>query len=350
MHFDRPQRRAPEGLRHALAGLLLVIAAPWVPGAPSPVAQAQNLEPGSLLIFPVVRSEGAALSIVSVTNIDTSTATDVSYRYLEVVDNPVDPLTPLDCTLTTFTENLTPADTLTRTVECQYPAHTEGYLVVVAENPGSPGGPWSHNALVGNQFFVRDLGVLYSLIPLSFQSPQQPGNPTDNDTDGELDFDGFEYSAGPDRLYLDNFLASLGNKLILINLTGGTQFDVSVDVCIWNDNEIPLNGLLAFRCWFDERLDDLNVFFTLGFLLTSTMHDPTEWDVDCDGVGDLETGWARFNGLVAESSADAVPLPTILGAVAGNSVGLERGRPLWHTGSRVNGDFLKTSVDDPEFP
>jgi len=309
---------------------------------------AADPEPGSVLVFPSVHEVGFA-TLVSVTNVSPSAGTIARYQYLNTVPSGVgDPLMPADCFVETVFENLTPSDTLTVTVRCHNPVPSDGYLVVDAQSVAGDGSV-SHNFLVGSEFVATGNGAVYSLAAISFESPLQTGAGTDLDGDGELDFDGAEYAPCPDELYVDTFLASVGNRLTLINLTGGTAHVATVRITVFNDNEIPVGVELKFRCWFDVFLDLLSPAFSLPFLL-GTANAPSELDLDCDGVGDLETGWALIRGVTAESPDQLIPDPALLGAVTGTVLGFERGRPLWRRGENPNGDFLGTAPVHPEFP
>lgn len=311
-------------------------------------ASAQDPEPGSVLCYPSVR-ETAAATIVSITNTHPSMSIVANFSYVSVVPSTVgNPFEPDACFVNEVQHVLTPNDTITLAVRCDNPAAPlNGYLMVDAQTLA--GVSISHNYLIGSAFTVQGPSAVYSLAAISFQSPLPDGAPTDLDGDGELDFDGLEYTMCPQELYIDTFLASVGNRLALLNLTGGTPFTASLSITVYNDNEQPVVIDHKFRCWFDQPLDLINPAFSIFFLL-GTLHDPAEFDTDCNGTGDLETGWARIRGTVANSGMQIIPGPALLGAITGTTLGFERGRPLWRRGNNPNGDFLGVLPIHPEFP
>lgn len=257
----------------------------------------------------------------------------------------------ITCSVTDRIEYLTPADTLSVLTRCHNPvANAPGYVVVSAQNPNLFDMDWSHNFLVGSALVMNDQGGIYSVNAIPFESPLASGLPTDQDFDAQLDFDGIEYEGVPDTLYVDSFLAVPGSSLTLLNLTGGLNFTASVAFDIWNDNEAALSSTASLKCWRSQELSDWSLVFDGVFLRDNTPHDPQEFDVDCDLVGDIETGWVRINGLVASSPADAVADPAILGAIsAGPTALLDGGHLLWESRTKqLNGDFFKTGTVDPE--
>ncbi len=334
------------------------------------IGQADGRKPGSALVYPVHRSgvpdddaqEVGTLppdpffTLVCVTNTNThpvSGGTNVHMEFVNVAPDWTDPFKPLYCSVQNRTEYLTPADVRCFLVNCVNPGPlTEGYLVMSAQDPSSFQTPWSHDYLVGSEIVVNAASAIYQLNAIPFDSPQAPGAPTDVDGDGQLDFDGIEYEGVPDELYLDVFMPMMSPSLALLNLTGGTAFDASVAFTVFNDNEFALSTTLEFRCWFDQPLRRISLIFDETFLAMNTPDDPTEVDTNCDYVGDLESGWARIDGLNASSSAESIADPALLGAVTAPTqqiFNIGGGRLLWESVDlQLNGDFLKTGVDDPE--
>ncbi|MHC5211207.1 MAG: NHL repeat-containing protein [Planctomycetota bacterium] len=325
--------------------------------------------PGSVGIFPVHRSgtdpegAGAWFTIVSVTNTNLQPqtpqgfggSTNVHFEYVNTVRNPANPFLPLGCSVFDRVEFLTPADTLSVLTSCHdatAPGGQEGYLVVSAQDPAQAGVPWSHNHLVGSELVVNASGGLYGLEMISVASPLAPGAPTDlpdpltgDPPNGRLDFDGAEYSALPDALMIDSFIALVDSRLTLLNLTGGAQARNTVAVSAWNDNEFPLSTTLTFSCWFDEPLSSVSPLFTQGFLAFNTPNDPGEVDLRCDGIGVLETAWARIDSI-GVAQPGGTPIATdgvLLGAItAGPGSLIDGGRLLWESPeTQPNGAFLE---------
>jgi len=255
-------------------------------------------------VYPIHRSAPDAFTVVCVSNTNTDPITEwhtggmtnVKFDYVNMIPNPADSQLPNDCYVVDRVESLTPADTLCVLTACHNAANAEGYLVVTAQDPLSGlKTPWAFDYLVGSELVVTALGAKYAINAIPFRSPREIGCPTDQlkgDYDGQLDFDDVEYEAIPEKLYLDTFLAAGKSSLTLINMSGGTQFTAVAQFDVWNDNEFPLSATKLFRCWFEEPLSDVSLVFSEGFLSANTPHDPQELDIDCDGLGELETGWA----------------------------------------------------------
>jgi hypothetical protein len=291
-----------------------LICAALVVASLTPAAFAGGRNPGSALVFPVQRTGGAGnfFTLVSVTNTNTQPQTPqsfggstlVHYEYVNTVPDPANPAIPLACTVFNRVEFLTPADTLSVATWCHNavtPSGQQGYLVVSAQDPSKFDTAWKFDHLIGSELVVNAVGGVYSLNAIPFNAgPSDPaggglmdGDPTDVDLDGQLDFDGVEYEAIPDVLYIDSFVAILGSSLSLVNLTGGPHARNTVAFDVWNDNEFPLSATLVMGCWFDLPLSSVSPLFEQWFLVMNTPHDPQELDINCDGLGDLETGWAR---------------------------------------------------------
>ncbi len=332
----------------------------------SPAVMADGRTPGSVLIYPIHRSNSfetgpAWFTVISVTNTNLVPVTPINqlggstnakFEYVNVIPGPTNNL-PLDCQVIDVVEFLTPADTFSVLTNCHNAANAqEGYVVVTAQDPNSFSTAWSHNFLVGSELVVNSQGTVYGINAIPFDAIAAAKAPTDADGDGQLDFDNIEYEGVPDELILDVFYGVAGSSLTLINLTGGFQHTANVRFDVWNDNEQALSATLAFKCWIEEPLRAISLVFDGLFLANNTADDPTELDTNCDNINDVETGWARIRGSNASSSTESIPDPALLGALtAGPGPGLDSGRLLWESKAKqFNGDFFKTGTDDPEFP
>lgn len=332
-------------------------------------AFADGRNPGSVLVYPIHRSGLVAqptcecppavfFTVISVTNTNldfagTAGSTNVQFDYVNVVKNPFDPFHPLDCYVFDRVEELTAADTFSVLTSCHNAAGAqEGYLVVTAQDPDKFKTAWSWNYLVGSELVVTSLGGVYSINAIPFTSDVAERSETDLDGDDQRDFDDAEYEGIAEELYIDSFLALSGSSLTLINMTGGVDFKATVKFDIFNDNEFPLSATKSFRCWFEEPLTSIGAVFSQAFLENNTPNDPYQLDINCDLVGDIETGWAVIDGIVASSSAQTQPNPALLGAItAGPAPSIDGGRLLWESAEKqLNGDFLKVGVIDPEYP
>ncbi len=279
-------------------------------------AHAGGREPGSLLLYPVHRSGGGLFTVVSVTNTNTAPATvgslggstNAHFYYTNVTQDPLDPFRPLGCAIFDRVEPLTPADTFSALTECHdlgIGFEQQGYLVVVAEDPSQVNVPWSHNDLIGSVLILSATGFAYSLEAIALRSPAPTGSPTDIDNDQDRDFDGVEYELLPDRLYLDSFLDAADPQLVLLNLTGDHMDLQTVQFSVWNDYEVPLSATLVFQCWFEAPLTRISPLFGAAFL-AGVPNDPEELDTDCDGLDDIETGWAMIQSLGVRTPGGAV--------------------------------------------
>lgn len=324
-----PPRRARRALLEAwptkgLAPSLLLAGA--LAGAPA----AQAPSPGSVLVFPVHDSR-ALLTVVNVTNTDVGPggAVRALYRYVNVQPS-ANPLQPGHCSTLYRSEALTPGDTVSVLSACHGGSGTAGYLTVTAQHP-TAGYAIAHDHLVGSTLVVYPEGSVYTLAPYAFRSVLPQGSPTDVDLDGRYDLDGTEYEAPPRLLFADSFLAVANTRLVLLHLTSSMDDDVAVKLDIQNDNEFPLSVTFVFRCWFELPLQTLGGVFTQAFL-AGTPDDPDELDVNCDGLGELETGWFRVRPLVS-SGLGTVLDPPVLGALTAGPFDAEGGRILWGSGS-----------------
>ncbi|MEM7200795.1 MAG: hypothetical protein AAF628_11045 [Planctomycetota bacterium] len=328
----------------ALAGLALT--------ALAPTAAANGRNPGSVLIFPVHRSGPNAFSVITVTNTNLQPATPISlggstnlhYEYVNV--NPgTSPFRPLNCVIFDRVEFLTPADTLSVLTSCHnaVAGTVEGYVVVTAEDPTQFQTPWAFDYLVGSEIVISASGIGYSVNALPFSANMAPMTPTDLDGDGKRDFDNTEYDAIPDYLMVDSFVAVATSQLTLLNLTGGDQDINTVLLSIWNDNEFPLSTTLAFNCWFDQPLSRVSPLFTQTFM-SSVPNDPRELDINCDGVGELETGWIIIDSIDLSQPGGATLYDdgAFLGAITtGPGTNLVGGRLLWESvETQPNGQFF----------
>lgn len=339
------------------AGTLLALALLCAAGA-SPLS-ADGRKPGSLLVYPINRVK-SAFTTISVTNtnlqppigVTQGGATNVHFHYVNQLPDPTSKFKPLDCFVNNRTEFLTPGDTTTHLTNCHNFTPYDGYVVVVAEDPLLQTLAWSHNYLIGSEIVVNPNGGVYSLNAIPFRSLQPGRTATDRDGDGQYDLDGIEYEGAPEHLLIDSFMAFDSTGIVLLNATGGFAFDATMRFDVWNDNEFPLSALLTFRCWFEAPLRDVSLVFDGFFLANNTPDDPSELDTDCDGVDDIQTGWARIRGIQASSTAQSLLNPAVLGALTPTDDKLiDCAKLLWESPERqLNGDFFKFGSVDPEFP
>ena len=319
----------------AAAGMLFGLA---------PEAASQMLEPGSLLIYPVHRSGGGYFTIVAVTNTNTQPQTPVSFgggtnvhfQYFNVVANPNNAFQPLNCVDFDTTQYLTPADTFACLTSCHNATTAggqEGYLVVKATDPSQFNVAWSFDYLVGSEIVINASGATYGLNAIPFETSVPHGQPTDLNRDGRCQLDDREYDDAEEALIIPSYVALLESQLCLVNLTGDARDLNTVYMSIWNDMEIPLSATLMFNCWFDQPLTAVSPAFEESFL-SLLPNDPKELDIDCDNLGDLETGWALIDSIDVSTpgglqvASDGAMVGSI---TAGGKSMLGTGAVLWAT-------------------
>jgi hypothetical protein len=310
-----------------------------------PAVDAGGREAGSVLVYPIHRSSLGAVgsaagsqffTIISVTNTNTIPAvgvslggsTNVQFEYVNQDEDGV-------CSVIDRTEFLTPADTLSVLTNCHNAAGgNEGYVVVTAHDPAQFKTAWSHNHLVGSELVISGTGGVYNLNAFASAAIADEGD-TDDNGNGIIDFDGVEYEQLPDDLIIDTFFALNGSSLTLLSLGGGLNDTVNVAFDVWNDNEFALSATLAFECWIEEPLNNgISLVFDGGFLANNTPDDSGELDLNCDNIGDIETGWAVVRALNSN-----VPL---LGAITAGPgfASIDGGHLLWESGDKSDGSFF----------
>jgi hypothetical protein len=310
----------------------------------APAAMADGREPGSLLVYPLHRSDllnPAVFNVVSVTNTNRagSGETDVHFQYVNVSVTP-NPFLFANCTIADRVETLTPADTLSVLTSCHNGAtNAVGYLVVSAMNPEEVDTYWSFNHLIGSEQIVSLGGGIYGLNAIPFTSPQAAKADTDVDQDGRRDFNGTEYEGIADELYIDSYIGAIAGNIVLLSLTGG-EYLTNVDFIIYNDDEFQLSGQYAFACWTETALGLISGYFTAQGLAT-TPDDITELDITCDGLQEFDTGWAIVRPTTALSITSAnIANPAVLGALTNNAPPFMNARLLWESVTKqFNGEF-----------
>lgn len=326
-------------------------------------AAADAREPGSVLVFPIHRSAPWGFTVLSITNINTDPAlpwddggtTGLQFQYVNVLGDPSSS-SALGCFVFDRVETLTPADTMSVVTNCHNVSGIQqGYVVVSAQDPTLFKTDWKHDYLIGSEIVVTPMGRAYTINAVPFRAGEALAHQalTDLDGDGVQDYNGFEYELPPDELYVDNFIAATLSSLTLLDFTSGPLFTTSVKFDVWNDNEFALSATKQFRCWFEQRLPEVSQVFSESFLSINTPHDPMEFDVDCMGEGDLETGWARIRGNTASSFSAEINNPSLLGAITAGPI--EKlsfgGRLLWESKQRGRaGAFLNYSGSSSENP
>ncbi len=349
--------------------LPLAAASLLAPGVLAQDATQNNGRPGSLLVFPMFDNQQGIFTFVTVTNSNdtpgsgapNSPVVDAHFVYRNGVDCSVSPNTC--CLETNNTKPLSPNDTITVLTKFDT-GWTKGYLYVYAEATGTSSTPIKYDHLMGTMT-VFDIANSdsFEVPPYVFKagSAITQGNTTDLDGDGLRDLNGNEYEAVPDVHLVPRFIGqpdqvgpNSASELVLIPLTGGAQFTTLVNFLIYNDNEDVFSAQTTVQCWKRLYLNDLSGAFTNNFLVNSN-DNPAEY-IQLAGTTrgpapQLETGWFKFEGQIANSSATSKDNPALLGMridrvyvpnsniIAGASAALPYGK-----GSNPNGDLLPFGV------
>lgn len=301
-------------------------------------AQPVHGQPASALFFPVFDSGTNSDTLLTVTNTNTLLLScgngfrqgDVNIHY--VYFNSV------DCNEFDRTESLTPGDTLTVLASEHNPEVEEGFLWVEAQDPET-GEAITYDFLIGSCHVVKTTGgaagdFLWAYTPYGFTSLITSGAQTDcnsgayftdDDGDNDADFGGpdAEYSAFPERVYLDNFFAEdgvaidLDNKIYLMVASRGIT---DASILAWDNNENRFSIGTGFNCWFGDALQSISLQF-----LEENMDDNAADELELAGGANLYTGWLE---LIPAASP-------VLGAfyTVKNGTDLGAGRELQYTGT-----------------
>jgi hypothetical protein len=308
-------------------------------------AGADTVQPGSLLVFPNFDNTRSELSLLTVTNTNTDPVNgsiNVEFVYIN----------GLNCQEFNRTRTLTANDEISVVTKFDNPNMVKGYCYVFAKNK-TTGHATSFNFLIGTELvFIagtvdqHPIGVgIYEVNPWTFKAIPPTGSDTDVahgtvPANGLRDLDDIEYQAAPDKLLFPRFLGQGGpynvsEDLVLLNLTGGAQFNTTVDLLVFNDNEEAFSAQFNFTCWTRVHLDDISAVFDNDFLL-STDQDPGEIP-GTTPTNANETGWFWVNGDTANSTAAQFSDPAILGSLI---EGLSFATPGSQTSFSIGGSYL----------
>jgi len=350
------------------AGASVIVTYDYTPPSEKCIPGARDV-PGSLLLFPRFDNRPNRVTLVTVTNTNCDFAqgpgnlfegtVDVEFVYIGKYgpNNTV-----LPCLETNITRRLTPCDTITVITRFDNPNHERGFLYVFAKDPQTGQAiVWNH--LIGQAMFIggnsfdedpaRD-----ALNARPFLGIGREGSTTDDDGDGIRDLDGIEYSQAPDQILIPRFLGQqeendapdLGgqnnlfrSRLVLVGLSGGSQFDTVIYILGYNDNEVQFSSQYAFRCWDDPRLADISG----GFLETS-LENLGDAPDEILGANDKESGWIKIDGQVAFSNVDVINDPAIYAVL------FEQFGPYvvcdlpWELCTQANGDLFPNDIFEEE--
>jgi hypothetical protein len=281
-------------------------------------ALADGRNPGSLLLYPEFDNTRGVATVVTVTNTNSDVtplndgsglmAGDVNVHFIYVGRTGMNGY-DLACQEFDRTEHLTPNDTLSVITKDHNPQQERGYLYVYAVSQSGEAIPFDH--LIGNLLAVDGLYAFeYSMNPVAYRGIGD-GVITDIDGDGIRDLNGVEYEQTPAEILVPRFLGqggSFASELILIALSGGSQFTTTVDFLVYNDDEDQFSANRTFFCWERVLLTDVSTLFD------------NDWLKDFSGdnhykkLGDREYGWFKMDGGVASSFSKTIQDPAIYAA------------------------------------
>ncbi len=317
--------------------------------------------PGSLLLFPRFDNRPNNLTLITVTNTNCDFTEEGLQSYAGTVDvefvyigrygpNNID----LPCLETNITRRLTPCDTISVITRFDNPNAERGFLYVFAKDPQT-GQAIVWNYLIGQALYIgggalTDEPSRDALNARVFLGIGREGAPTDVDADGIRDLDGIEYSPAPDEILIPRYLGQdnmegkgmgpqFRSRLVLVGLSGGSQFTTIVYILGYNDNEVPFSNQYSFRCWDDPELLDISGSFSEQFL-DSSDNAPDE----IIGAPSKEAGWIRIDGQQAFSTQDVINDPAIYAVL------FERAGPYvvcdlpWELCSQTNGDLFPNGI------
>jgi hypothetical protein len=322
--------RFPAGLLRTAVALVAGATLAWAGGR----------NPGSLVVFPEYDNVGGRLTLLTVTNTNQDLvggSIDVEVVWLDGT-----PGAPLVCGETNRTYRLTPNDTLTLLSSHENPNAQRGFAYAFAKDV--QGRAVAFDWLIGDTLLLDPVFAFdYAVNPIVFSSPRGQGQPTDVDGDGLRDLDGVEYEAAPDRVLIPRFLGQgpiASSELILIGLTGGSQFTTLVDFLVYNDNEEVFSRNWTFRCWTKVPLATISSQFSQVFLAQQTNHDPAE----IVGYPQQESGWFEIDGNRAWSNATQFLDPAILAVLVESSGPRSGAETAFHDGFQTNGALLPNGL------
>jgi hypothetical protein len=298
-------------------------------------AMADGRNPGSLLLYPEFDNRAGIVTVVTITNTDAvGEDVDVEFVYIGRYDQQGD----IDCEEFNRTVTLTANDTLTLITNSHNPQHEQGYLYVFARD--GVNSPIAHNWLIGQVMTVDGLDAFeYSVNAVAYEGIN-PGL----DNNGLRKLDGSQYEMSPAEILVPRFLGqgmAYNSELILIGLTGGAQFDTTVDFLVYNDNEEEFSAEHTFYCWDRVHLMDISMVFENQFLANFTNNAANE----ILGAPHIEAGWFRMVGAQASSTSTTLPDPAVYGVLI-ERIGNRGAADLpFETGQNGNGALLARSLD-----
>ena len=282
-----------------------------------------EMNPGSLLVFPLFDVREGWATQLRITNTSDTSSVAVQLNFVcpgTREDNFCD---GLDRHIA-----ITPHGTFVGDVASFNPPCAEGYVVAFAENGAHEAVAFDY--LIGS-YHIAFAGTVEAAPAIAIQSAKAEGENLGDDglRFGGVTEDDADYKALPSRVFTD-FLAIvpgeagtpvIGSDLILLTLDAAVgEFNpvTNVDIDFWNANEMPFSTSWHFVCWTRVSLDKIDFNFLAANL--GTPH-----------------GSLTVEGMPSCPLAGACPPlftfdPTILGAINefGAVLGSRTKRNLFH--------------------
>ncbi len=295
-------------------------------------AAAQVQAPGSLLVFPEYDTRPGALTLTSITNTSPTQAVRIVLRDIDSDGNEF-----------LRTQDLEASETWVALHALLDPNAARGFAIAYVVPPNASEPPLDADVLVGSLTVVDAFvpGVL-TLPVLSFRA-LAGGDPNGN---GLLDLDGVEFEPLPSQWIVPSFIGvdparRYDGELILVGMSGGRQFETTVELTGFDDEGHPCTVETSFRRWTRLRLEAISPAFTQASLAASGQ---TPGGVL--GASEIETGWIRLRGKRASSPTTVIDDPAILAVYVqrwpDGSVAVQ---PLYGRGRNTSGKLFPHSND-----
>jgi hypothetical protein len=264
-----------------------------------------------------------------------------------------------NCLETNRTYTLTPCDTLSFITSFIGPTNARGYLYAFAKSnlpsANNPNGtPIVYNHLIGQEVVIDGITNFdYAINAVSFKAFGNEGDFNDDDGDGIRDLNGLpdlpgsEYEQAPDRILIPRFLGqdppgtgptAFQSDIVLINLTGGSQFTTVLDILVFNDNEEAFSAQREFTCWDKIPLATFSSW-TLNSSLLGSGHARNE----INGFN-REAGWIVIDGNSASSSAETILDPAFYAVLIERAGGFHAADLPFELCLQDNGDLLPRAL------
>lgn len=232
-------------------------------------AQPEHLTAGSILVFPhyAVSKGGGTVTCVTNTNVDTTYCESEDVRAGDVLAHYIY-IDGEDWSEFDRYEVLTPGDTLCTITGRHNPDAKRGFLLVVAVDPTEPSKRIDFDYLIGSALIVDGKSnFFWSYTPYVFKGLPQDGAPaacthndTDDNGDGNIDFDGTEYPSLRSRIVIDSFFEESGmvdTKLTLMSFAGA-DYTNDLNMYFWNNEEQKFSRSFRFTCYWRGSLSEIS--------------------------------------------------------------------------------------------